>query len=83
MKAPFWCKGVTKSGNSCSIASKNDMKDNNRLVCEPLINGGNYCLYHTVTFNYHPVKVDDAIIVYLDFETTRLDMMQNHCVEIS
>ena len=44
------------------------MKDNGRLVCEPLLNAGSYCLFHTVIFTYHPVNVDDAIVVFLDFE---------------
>ena len=82
MKAPSQCKGTTKSGRRCSITSKSDMKDNGRLVCEPLLNGGKFCLYHTVIFNHFQVKVDDAIVVYLDFETTGLDVMEHNIVEI-
>ena len=58
------------------------MKENGRLVCEPLLNGGSYCLYHMVIFNYH-VKVDDAIVVYLEFETTGLDVMKHNIVAVS
>ena len=82
MKAPSQCQGITKSGKRCSITSKSDIKDNGRLVCEPLLYGGNYCLYHTVIFDYHPVRVDGAIVVYLDFETTGLDVMEHNIVEI-
>ena len=78
MKAPHQCKGITKSGKRCSI----DMRENGRLVCDPLLNGGNYCLYHTVIFNYLHVKIDDAIVVYLDFETTGLDVMKHNIVGI-
>ena len=46
------------------------------------MNEGNYCLYNTVIFNYFHVKVDDAIVVFLDFETTRLDVMAYNIVEI-
>ena len=83
MKAPSQCQGITKSGKRCSITSKSDMKDNGRLVCEPLLNGGKFCLYHTVIFNHFHVKVDDAIVVYLDFETTGLDVMEHNIVEIN
>ena len=82
MKAPFQCQGITKFGKRCSITSKSDMKDNGRLVCEPLLNGCKFCLYHTVIFNHFHVKVDDAIVVYLDFETTGLDVMEHNIVEI-
>ena len=58
------------------------MKDNGRLVCEPLLNGGKFCLYHTVIFTHFHVKVDDVIVVYLDFETTGLDVMKHNIVEI-
>ena len=40
------------------------------------------CLYHTVIFNHFHVKVDDAIVVYLDFETTGLDVMNHGIVEV-
>ena len=61
---------------------KNDMKENGRLICEPLFNGENICLYHTVIFNYFHVEIDDAIVVYLDVETTGLDVMEHIIMEI-
>ena len=82
MKAPHQCKGITKSGKRCSITSKSDMRDNGRLVCDPLLNGGHYCLYHTAIFNNFHVKADDAIVAYVDFETTGLDVMVHNIVEI-
>ena len=82
MKAPHQCEGITKSWKRWSITSKNDMKENGRLVCEPLLNGGNYSLFHIVIFNYHHVKINNAIVAYLDFETTGLDVMEHNIVEI-
>ena len=78
------CTGTTRSGRRCSITSKSVMVDalSGRLVAEPLKRGGSFCIYHTVLFCVRKVKVNDAVIVYLDLETSGLSVISDHIVEI-
>ena len=53
-----------------------------KLISEPLKRGGEYCLFHAVLFYAAPTHVDDAVVVYLDLETTGLSLHEDHIVEI-
>ena len=53
-----------------------------KLVCEPLRRGGRHCLFHACLFCVRPVALEDAIIVFIDLETTGLSVLTDHIVEI-
>ena len=53
-----------------------------KLVCEPLKRGGRHCLFHACLFCVKPAVLGDAIIVFLDLETTGLSVLTDHIVEI-
>jgi DNA polymerase III epsilon subunit-like protein len=53
-----------------------------KLVCEPLKRGGRHCLFHACMFCVKPAVLGDAIIVFLDLETTGLSVLSDHIVEI-
>jgi DNA polymerase III epsilon subunit-like protein len=57
-------------------------KKTGKLVGEPLKRGGSYCLFHTVIFCATEVSVEDAIVVFLDLETTGLSIILDHIVEM-
>ena len=78
------CRGITRSGRRCSITSTSPMIDalTGKLVSESLRRGGCYCLYHAVFFCVTDASVSDAIVVFLDFETTGLSVLADHIVEI-
>ena len=52
------------------------------LVCEPLQHGSCYCKMHLRPFCTRPASVEDPLLFFLDFETTGLDVLQDHVVEI-
>ena len=61
-----------------------------RLVAEPLRQGGKYCLFHTppfskraVTANHNGDYSSAMVVVYLDLETTSLDVLSTEIVEIA
>ena len=78
------CCGVTKSGRRCSITSTSAIIDalSGKLVAEPLKRGGNNCLCHAAYFCTRGVAVQDAVIVFLDLETSGLSIITDHIVEI-
>ena len=53
-----------------------------KLVCEPLKRGGRHCLFHACLFCVKPAVLGDAIVVFLDLETTGLSVLTDHIVEI-
>ena len=81
---PVQCEGITRAGRRCSITSTSSMVDaaSKKLVCEPLKRGGCYCLFHACLFCVKPAVFGDAIIVFLDLETTGLSVVTDHIVEI-
>ena len=59
------------------------MKDpKGNLICESLKNGSSYCKLHLRVFCTKPVSVEDPLLFYLDFETSGLNVLQDHIVEI-
>ena len=53
-----------------------------KLVSEPLKRGGSYCLYHAVYFCARAVAVQDAVVVFLDLETSGLSIITDNIVEV-
>ena len=53
-----------------------------RLVAAPLRRGSAFCLLHTVLFRVEPAHIRDCIVVYMDLETSGLDVFINKIVEI-
>ena len=79
------CSGITRSGRRCSLTSDSKMRDESgSLVAEPLRRGGSHCRFHARPFVARPVEepAPKAVIVYLDFETTGLDVTRDMIVEI-
>ena len=81
---PKQCNGVTKQGCRCSITSDCELKDSSGArVSDPLLHGGARCLFHTEIFTYCPCVVTDGLVFFLDFETTGLNVLKHHIVEIA
>ena len=78
------CAGLTRSGRRCSITRACKLRDTTtgRLVAAPLIRGGAYCAFHAQVFCSRPTDVDDGILIFLDLETTGLDVAADSIVEI-
>ena len=73
-----------KRKKRCSITSESKLTaETGKLACEPLLRGSRHCLFHTEIFNCHPSQVPaEARVFYLDFETTGLDVLTEHIVEV-
>ena len=76
------CEGTTRAGRHRSITNTCSMVDaaSQKLVCEPLKRGGRHCLFHACLFCVKPAVLGDAIIVFLDLETTGLSVLTDHIV---
>lgn len=76
LTAPARCCGTAKSGQRCSITSSSNMRDSlGRLVADPLRRGNPFCMRHTVLFRIEPAHIRDCIVVYMDLETSSLDVL--------
>ena len=59
------------------------MKDSKGcLVGDPLKQGVGFCRIHLQTFQVKPARVRDPLLFFLDFETSGLDILTDHIVEI-
>lgn len=84
--AMFRCSGTTKAGNRCSITSRSTLtNDRGRLISEPLLRGGEYCLLHAKPFCNRPAVVNPsrALFLLIDLETTGVDIAQDRIVELA
>jgi len=59
--------------------------DGGRLVSQPLRGGGDYCALHAKPFVVRPAQLDEAVVVvvFLDLETTGVDVARDRIVEIA
>ena len=79
---PQQCKGITRRGTRCSISSRSSIVGNDgRDLALPLKLGCDYCLAHLPVLVPMPCFVRDALILYLDFETSGLDIFSDYIVE--
>ena len=79
------CSGITKSGRRCSLTAHSKLRDERGgLVAEPLRRGGLFCRIHAKAFVHRSVSETpaSAVIVFIDFETTGLDVWRDEIVEI-
>ena len=59
------------------------MKDSKgSLVGDPLKHGVGFCRIHLQTFQVKPARVRDPLLFFLDFETSGLDILTDHIVEV-
>ena len=80
---PARCCGTTRSGSRCSLTSESSLLDEHgRVVAEPLRRGGGFCLFHARPFCSQPTELRGAVIIFLDFESTGLDVARDRIVEI-
>ena len=80
---PVRCCGATKSGSRCSLTSISALLDDRgRAVAEPLRRGGDLCLFHARPFCSSAVELGGAVVIFIDFETTGLDVACDRIVEI-
>ncbi len=83
IRTPLQCAGQTRAGKRCSITGDCNMKDaSGAFIAEPLKNGASCCKLHLRIFCARPARVEDPLLLYLDFETTGLDILRDHIVEI-
>ena len=82
--APPQCAGLTRAGRRCSITSTCKLTDTvtGRLAAAPLIRGGLYCAFHAQVLCAGPADIEDGVLVFLDLETTGLDIASADIVEI-
>ena len=79
---PKQCKGITRRGSRCSINSgKAVIGNEGQDLAAPLRAGCEYCRAHLPTLVAKPCQVEDALIFFLDFETSGLDIFSDHIVE--
>ena len=77
------CKGTTRRGNRCSLTSAKPFLDSDgKDVTLPLKLGCDYCLMHLPLLVTTPRSVVGALVLYIDFETSGLDVLSDHIVEI-
>ena len=83
-KSPVQCTGVTRAGRRCGITSETSrlLDDQGRNVNEPLLLGARQCRFHLQLFCATPASNFDCLLFYLDFETSGLDVIGHHIVEI-
>lgn len=80
---PHQCHGVTRRGKRCTISSRSSfVGGDGRDLARPLRNGCDYCLAHLQALVSTPCAVADALVLYLDFETSGLDIFEDHIVEV-
>ena len=80
---PARCRGTTKRGSRCSLTSESSLLDEcGRAAAEPLRRGGDFCLFHARPFCFRAAELRGAVVVFLDFETTGLDVARDRIVEI-
>ena len=78
-----FCHGVTKSGRRCSITSASNCCDSTgKLAREPLRYGRSHCTFHQTFFHVKRAVVKDATIIYLDFATSGLSVIDDNIVEV-
>ena len=53
-----------------------------RAVAEPLRRGGARCIFHATLFCSTPATATDALLFYLDLETTGLNIGSDEIVEV-
>ena len=77
------CKGITRRGSRCSLSSATRFIDSNgQDITQPLKSGCDYCLMHLPLLVTTPRSVVNILVLYIDFETSGLDVMTDHIVEI-
>ena len=83
-KSPVQCTGVTRAGRRCGITSETSrlLDDRGNNVNEPLLLGARHCRFHLQLFCTKPADNVDCLLFYLDFETSGLDVIGHHIVEI-
>ena len=67
-------------------SKSNWTNDQGRLVAEPLLRGGEFCLLHSQLFCTEAVQIKDfdrLLIFILDLETTGVDISKDRIVEIA
>mmetsp|Transcript_163710 Transcript_163710/g.525046 ORF Transcript_163710/g.525046 Transcript_163710/m.525046 type:complete len:660 (-) Transcript_163710:123-2102(-) len=90
---PRQCQGLARSGKQCSITSRSDLRDQRtgRLAAFPLQRGAHFCAFHLQAFSLSatatpaPCQHDGSgplIVVYIDLETTGLDVLSAEVVEL-
>lgn len=80
---PARCRGATRSGSRCSLTSESALLDERgRAVAEPLRRGGDFCLFHARPFCSQAAELHGAVVIFLDFESTGLDVARDRIVEI-
>ena len=81
------CSGVTRIGKQCSVTTSSTWTDNHgRLVAEPLLKGGELCLFHAKPFCTRPAQLDEfsrMLVFVLDLESTGIDITKDRIVEIA
>ena len=58
------------------------LDDRGHKVNEPLLLGSLQCRLHLQLFCTRSAEVSDYLLFYLDFETSGLDILEHHIVEI-
>ena len=79
------CSALTKAGQRCGITAAAELKDGSgQLVAEPLRRGGTRCRFHLCLFHTKALVPHNGgnLLLFLDFETTGLNICADEIVEI-
>ena len=75
------CCGVTRAGRKCALTSKSALKE-----ADPLRKGDQYCIFHAQPFVTHACMIQRPHvmeILFLDLETTGVDITRDRIVEFA
>ena len=83
-KAPRQCLALARDDRRCNVTTNNNSKDaEGNKICEPLLAGLHYCRFHLPMFSTQPCRPNDPLLFFLDLETTGLNVLKNHIVELA
>ena len=54
-------------------SNSNLLNDRGVSIAEPLRRGGDLCLFHARAFCCQAVQIQEAVVIFIDLETTGLD----------
>ena len=79
---PKQCSAIARSGKRCGITEESKAKTSDgNLACDSLRKGCRQCIFHLELFVTERSRPVCPLVVYIDFETTSLSVIEGHICE--